>query len=139
MTIVEEELNFLFNFDCKCKFFDDIYYLICTMCKDGRMTVISQDGRFEWDSEKDATNVKKHCFSFSEILEVYDDPYMLTMYDSVHSSREEDRYFCVGCIRGVVLITTCHTERNGRIRLISALKAEKKLEELYNEWLSKSI
>lgn len=89
------------------------------------MTVISQDGRFEWDSEKDATNVKKHGFSFSEILEVYDDPYMLTMYDSVHSSREEDRYFCVGCIRGVVLITTCHTERNGRIRLISALKAEK--------------
>ena len=103
------------------------------------MTVISGDGRFEWDSEKDAINIRKHGFSFSEILEVYDDPYMLTMYDTIHSTLEEDRYFCVGCIRGIVLIATCHTERNGRIRLISARKAEKKLEDLYNEWLSKSI
>ena len=103
------------------------------------MTVISADGKFEWDSEKDAINLKKHGFSFAEILEVYDDPYMLTMYDQEHSSPEEDRYFCVGCIRGIVLIATCHTERNGRIRLISARKAEKKLENLYNEWLRKSF
>ena len=103
------------------------------------MTVFSADGKFEWDSEKDAINLKKHGFSFSEILEVYDDPYMLTMYDQEHSSPEEDRFFCVGCIRGIVLIATCHTERNGRIRLISARKAEKKLENLYNEWLRKSF
>jgi len=103
------------------------------------MTVISDDGKFEWDSEKDNTNIKKHGFSFSEILEVYDDPYLLTMYDSKHSSPEEDRYFCVGSIRGIVLIATCHTERDGRIRLISARKAEKKLEVLYNEWLKKCI
>ena len=103
------------------------------------MTVISADGKFEWNSEKDAINLKKHGFSFSEILEVYDDPYMLTMNDQEHSSPEEDRYFCVGCIRGIVLIATCHTERNGRIRLISARKAEKKLEDLYNEWLRKSF
>ena len=103
------------------------------------MTVISADGKFEWDSEKDAINLKKHGFSFSEILEVYEDPYMLIMYDQEHSSPEEDRYFCVGCIRGIVLIATCHTERNGRIRLISARKAEKKLENLYNEWLRKSF
>ena len=31
------------------------------------MTVISADGKFEWDSEKDAINLKKHGFSFSEI------------------------------------------------------------------------
>ena len=63
------------------------------------MTVVSEDGRFEWDSEKDAINRRKHGFSFSEILEVYDDPYLLTMYDIEHSSMEEDRYFCVGSIR----------------------------------------
>lgn len=50
------------------------------------MTVVSEDGRFEWDSEKDAINRRKHGFSFSEILEVYDDPYLLTMYDVEHSS-----------------------------------------------------
>ena len=43
------------------------------------MTVISEDGKFEWDSEKDNLNIKKHGFSFSEILEVYNDPYMLTV------------------------------------------------------------
>ena len=42
------------------------------------MTVISQDGRFEWGSEKDELNIKNHGFSFSEILEVFDDPYLLT-------------------------------------------------------------
>lgn len=103
------------------------------------MTVVSEDGRFEWDSEKDAINRRKHGFSFSEIIEVYDDPYLLTMYDVEHSSMEEDRYFCVGSIRGIVVIATSHTERNGRIRLISARKAEKKLEALYNEWIGKSL
>ena len=57
------------------------------------MTVISDDEIFEWDSEKGNANIKKHGFSFSEILEVYDDPFMLTMYDSVHSPPEEERYF----------------------------------------------
>jgi uncharacterized DUF497 family protein len=37
-------------------------------------TIYSEDGRFEWDEEKDAANVAKHGFSFSEILEVFDDP-----------------------------------------------------------------
>jgi uncharacterized DUF497 family protein len=31
------------------------------------MTVISQDGRFEWGSEKDELNIKNHGFSFSII------------------------------------------------------------------------
>lgn len=28
------------------------------------MTVVSEDGRFEWDSEKDAINLRKHGFLF---------------------------------------------------------------------------
>ena len=34
------------------------------------MTVISNDGRFEWDSGKNELNKKKHLLSFEEILEV---------------------------------------------------------------------
>ena len=37
------------------------------------MTVIN--GNFEWDSEKDEINIKKYDFSFSEILDVFDDPF----------------------------------------------------------------
>ena len=99
------------------------------------MTVISQDGRFEWGSEKDELNIKNHGFSFSEILEVFDDPYLLTKFDDKNSSLEEDRYFSVGSIRGIVIIAAVHRERNGRTRIISARKAEPKLQEVYNAYI----
>ncbi len=99
------------------------------------MTVISQNGRFEWDSDKDEQNVKKHGFSFSEILEVFEDPYLLTKFDASHSTIDEERYFSVGCIRGIVIIATSHTDRNGRTRIISARKAEQKLQEVYNDYI----
>lgn len=99
------------------------------------MTVISQDRRFEWDSEKDELNVKKHGFSFAEILDVFDDPFLLTKYDELHSTEIEERYFSVGSIGGVIIIAACHTDRNGRIRIISARKAEPKLKEFYNEFI----
>ena len=67
------------------------YILILETIKGPIMTVISQDGRFEWGSEKDELNIKNHGFSFSEILEVFDDPYLLTKFDDKNSSLEEDR------------------------------------------------
>lgn len=103
------------------------------------MTVISQDGRFEWDSEKDKLNVQNHGFSFSEILEVFDDPYLLTKFDATHSSIDEERYFSVGSIRGIVIIAASHTERDGRTRIISARKAEPKLQEVYNGYIKQII
>ena len=99
------------------------------------MTVISQDGRFEWDSDKDEKNVQKHGFSFSEMLEVFDDPYLITKFDANHSTLDEERYFSVGSIRGIVIIATCHTFRDGRTRIISARKAEPKLQEVYNGYI----
>lgn len=102
------------------------------------MTVVSHDKRFEWDSEKDKQNIKKHGFSFSEILEVFDDPYLLTKFDDKHSTGDEERFFSVGAVRGIVLIAVCHTDRKGRIRIISARKAEPKLQEVYNGYIKKS-
>lgn len=99
------------------------------------MTVISQDGRFEWDSDKYELNVQNHGFSFSEILEIFDEPYLLTKFDANHSTIEEERYFSVGCIRGIVIIAARHTERDGRTRIISARKAEPKLQEVYNGYI----
>ncbi|MEE1181702.1 MAG: BrnT family toxin [Treponema sp.] len=103
------------------------------------MTVISQDGKFEWDSDKDLINIQKHGFSFSEILEVFDDQYLLTKFDAAHSTIDEERYFSIGSIRGIVVIATSHTERNGRTRIISARKAEPKLQEVYNDYIKKII
>ena len=49
------------------------------------MTVISDDGRFEWDLEKNELNKKKHLLSFEDILEVFDDPAFLEIADVEHS------------------------------------------------------
>lgn len=99
-------------------------------------TVCTSDGRYEWDESKSELNKQKHGFAFEEILEVFDDPYILTQYDSTHSF-DEDRYWSVGCINGVLVIVVYYTERNGRTRIISARQAETALQEVYNDYVAK--
>ena len=94
------------------------------------MTVIN--GNFEWDSEKDETNKIKHGFSFSEILDVFDDPFFIERYDIEHSSLEEERYIGLGESNGAVIVMTAYTERK-RIRIISARFATESERKLYYE------
>jgi uncharacterized DUF497 family protein len=93
-------------------------------------TVVSEDGCFEWDEEKDAANVKLHGFSFRQILEIFDDPCFVEGYDSEHS-KIEDRYYGIGCLDNVMFVIAFYTERGARIRLISVRKADKQDEEKY--------
>lgn len=102
------------------------------------MDIISEDGLFEWDSEKDLMNLKKHGITFNDILEVFEDPFRLVKYDSIHSTVEEERYFSLGSIRGIVIIAVCHTDRDGRIRIISARKAEPRLRKVYIDYVRKN-
>ncbi|MBD5437115.1 MAG: BrnT family toxin [Treponema sp.] len=95
-------------------------------------TVVSDDGKFEWDSEKDETNFRKHGFHFAEILEVFDDPYFFEMYDALHSSDDEERMVGVGNIREMLVVTTVFTER-ARTRIISSRRATAREEALYYE------
>ena len=53
------------------------------------MTVVQ--GRFEWDSEKNEINVKKHGFSFEEVLDVFNDHFAIESIDRENSSLEETR------------------------------------------------
>jgi uncharacterized protein len=99
-------------------------------------TVVSSDGRFEWDADKDKLNRKKYGLSFEEILEVFDDPAFLTGFDYGHSGTE-DRYYGIGNLSGIVLILVFFTERGQRIRLISARQADKDLQEAYNDYFKK--
>ena len=92
------------------------------------MTVIN--GKFEWDSEKDELNKIKHGFSFSEILDVFDDPYFIERYDTEHSTLEEDRFIGLGESGGAVIVMTAYTERE-RTRLISARFATESERKLY--------
>jgi uncharacterized DUF497 family protein len=54
-------------------------------------TVISQDGRFEWEDAKNALNKENHGFYFEEILTAFDDPFFLDAYDWENSTLDEIR------------------------------------------------
>ena len=51
---------------------------------------------FEWDENKDKTNLVKHKIGFDEAKTVFDDPFLVTFSDDFHSS-EEERLIRSGC------------------------------------------
>ena len=102
-------------------------------------TIVSVDGRFEWDEEKAELSMKKHGLAFNEILPVFDDPHMLELYDDFHSTDTEDRIRGIGALQGVLVLYTCYTERYGRTRIYSVRKARPKEEAMYYEQLKTII
>jgi len=91
--------------------------------------------RFEWDTGKDSKNRKKHGLSFSNVLSVFMDPNILTIYDEAHSSLEKDRWISIGRTDQGIVCLVCHTYRSiaevQSIRIISARKADKDEESQY--------
>jgi uncharacterized DUF497 family protein len=73
---------------------------------------------FEWDSEKAAINLRKHGVSFPQARVVFQDAFATLDLDS-GSDRGEERYIIVGMAEQR-LLTVVYTERQDRIRLISA-------------------
>jgi uncharacterized DUF497 family protein len=85
---------------------------------------------FEWDEKKNAINIRKHGIGFEEAVMVFFDPGHSEIYDNVHSGFFEDRRKVFG-LAGPVPVMVGYTERNGRIRIISARKATRAEEEAY--------
>ena len=86
---------------------------------------------FEWDPAKARRNLAKHRVSFHEASTAFGDPLSMTIGDPLHS-KEEDRFVLIGrSCRNRVLVVV-HTEREGRLRIISARPATRK-ERLHRE------
>ena len=81
-----------------------------------------KNSEFEWDDEKARKNIKKHGVSFEEAATIFNDPKIATISDPDHSETEE-RFVSLGMSFIQRLLAVIHTERNERIRLISARKA----------------
>lgn len=79
---------------------------------------------FEWDEDKAETNERKHGVSFTEAQTVFGDPLALTGYDPDHSD-EEDRYITMGTSLEGRLLVIAHTDRENRVRIISARVASR--------------
>ena len=77
---------------------------------------------FEWDDEKNRINKRKHNVSFQTAEKVFSDENRIEWLDTKHSD-EEDRYITIGMVDEILFVI--YTEREDRVRLISARRANK--------------
>ena len=90
---------------------------------------------FEWDANKNASNINKHGVSFEEAKTVFSDEYARLINDPDHSSSEEDRFILLGASIDSKLLVDCHCIREeDRIRIISARKADKHERKTYEAY-----
>jgi uncharacterized DUF497 family protein len=85
---------------------------------------------FEWDEAKDQANIQKHGVSFETAKRIFDGP-VLTWRDN-RRDYGEDCDISIGQV-STALIVVAHTDRAGRIRLISARPASRKERQAYHE------
>ena len=94
--------------------------------------------KFDWDEEKNQTNIEKHKVSFEEAKTVFDDINAIYIYDEANSV-DEDRFSAIGITEGFERkLTVCHCYRGENdeiIRIISARRANKLESNLYEEGL----
>jgi uncharacterized DUF497 family protein len=94
-------------------------------------TIITDDGRFEWDEDKNVKNIEIHGVDFNFAKKVFDDKDKIEEYDDLHSTYNEDRYRVVGIADHDILFVVETELESGRIRIISARYAEKIYQEKY--------
>ncbi len=73
--------------------------------------------QFEWDDEKEQSNVEKHGVDFDTAVKVFFDPNRIEYYDKSHST-DEDRFITIGFAGKLLFVV--YTERKENVRLISA-------------------
>ncbi|MDJ0583054.1 BrnT family toxin [Crocosphaera sp.] len=91
---------------------------------------------FEWDENKNKQNQEKHGISFEEAQEIFNGIVFTAIDERFFDN--EIREISIGAIQGVVIVTVAHTERNGKIRLISARKATPKERRQFYEYLAQT-
>ena len=84
---------------------------------------------FEWDSDKAASNAKKHGIEFADAVAVFDDGAAVTIADE--DSEDEERWVTVGVDAFQRLLVVVYTWRGTNIRLISARKATRREQTSY--------
>lgn len=87
---------------------------------------------FEWNPDKAALNLEKHGVSFQEAATVFNDPLSMTFPDPDHSIGES-RYVIIGLSRFGQLLVVAHTDRETKVRIISARKATRQERSFYEQ------
>ena len=93
--------------------------------------------QFEWDPAKAIENASKHGVEFTEAMTVLGDPLEVVIPDPDHSIGER-RFLSVGLSNAGRLLVVAYTERQQRIRLISAREATARERKTYESSIPKS-
>lgn len=93
--------------------------------------------KFEWDEEKNKSNIAKHAISFEEAKEIFDDPLHIAKLDHRFSYFEE-RWITLGASskNKILVVANLFFNSDGEeiIRIISARKATKKERSYYEKF-----
>src|ERR1700690_4149229 len=79
---------------------------------------------FEWNNAKAEANFRRHGVSFELARTVFKDPFAIERLDDREDYGEE-RFVIIGMAAGSVVLFVAHSEREGRMRIISARRARK--------------
>lgn len=86
--------------------------------------------QFEWDAQKNKTNLQKHKIDFNDALHVFHTEHVV--YISKNAGSDAKRLVAVGVLDKVMLAMV-FTERGNVIRIISARRARDGEKKLYRE------
>lgn len=92
---------------------------------------------FEWDDAKAESNRAKHGVAFSEAMDVFLDPLMMTRFDEDHSE-DEERWVSLGRSAEGRLFVVVHTftatgPETALLRVVSARLPTKRERQQYEE------
>jgi uncharacterized DUF497 family protein len=89
------------------------------------------DGAFQWDDQKAATNYARHRITFEAAREAFGDPFALDWLDDGQDEGEQ-RFATLGMVEGRLLFVA-YAIRGDVIRIISARLAEPHERRRYHE------
>jgi uncharacterized protein len=85
---------------------------------------------FEWHAAKAEANLQAHGVSFESAKAVFKDPFAVERVDDREDYGEE-RFIITGMADGHALLFVAYTEREERIRIISARRATQREQDDY--------
>ncbi|MBI4660591.1 MAG: BrnT family toxin [Verrucomicrobia bacterium] len=89
--------------------------------------------RFEWDEEKNRTNIRKHGIDFTDAWEMFTSPILAAVDE--RQNYGEDRWIGIGMLRGRVVVAVYAERGEDTVRIISIRKALKHERERYEKAL----
>ena len=93
--------------------------------------------KFEWDENKNETNIEKHGLDFEDASEVFDIPMLIAL-----DRRQDyggDRWIGLGLLEHLVVVVVCTYRDSDIVRIISMRKALQHERFQYEEFLRNQL